>query len=53
MSRVENDFFEQLEKKGIKVSSSQREQINNRLKNILNYQPRVGVFGKTGVGKSS
>lgn len=47
------DFFNELEKKGIKVSGQQREQINKRLSEILSYEPRIGVFGKTGVGKSS
>ena len=37
----------------INVSPEQREQINNRISKIINYEPRVGVFGKTGVGKSS
>lgn len=49
----ENDFFLQLEKNGIKVSKEQREQINTRLQSILNYEPSIGIFGKTGVGKSS
>ena len=47
------NFFEELEKGGIKVSGEQREQIKNRLSKILSYEPRIGVFGKTGVGKSS
>lgn len=53
MDSTRMDFFNELEKKGIKVSAQQREQINRRLSKILNYEPRVGVFGKTGVGKSS
>ena len=47
------DFFDKLQKEGINVSPEQREQINNRISKIINYEPRVGVFGKTGVGKSS
>ena len=47
------DFFNELEKKGVKISEQQREQINSRLSKILDYEPRIGVFGKTGVGKSS
>ncbi len=50
---VNQDFFERLEKGGIHVSSEQRAQINERLSKIINYEPRIGVFGKTGVGKSS
>lgn len=53
MNSVNQDFFDQLEKEGIQVSPEQREQINNRLSKIVNYEPRIGVFGKTGVGKSS
>lgn len=53
MGTTNQDFFDELEKKGIHVSSEQKEQINRRLSQILNYEPRIGVFGKTGVGKSS
>ncbi len=53
MDNKRMDFFNELEKKGIKVSGQQREQINRRLSQILEYEPRIGVFGKTGVGKSS
>lgn len=50
---IEDDFFSKLEKGGVHVTDTQREQINSRLQNILNYEPRVGIFGKTGAGKSS
>ncbi len=53
MDSTKLNFFDELEKKGIKISEQQREQINRRLSKILNYEPRIGVFGKTGVGKSS
>lgn len=53
MGSANQDFFDKLEQAGIKVSKEQREQINNRLTKIINYEPRIGVFGKTGVGKSS
>lgn len=53
MNNVNNDFFEKLEKDGVKITSEQKKQINERLSKIINYVPRVGVFGKTGVGKSS
>lgn len=39
--------------KGVKVSPEQKKQINTKLSEILNYEPRIGVFGKTGVRKSS
>lgn len=53
MDNKRMDFFNELEKRGIKVSGQQREQINRQLSQILEYEPRIGVFGKTGVGKSS
>lgn len=51
--RVNDDFFKKLEEDGVSLTEIQREQINLRLKNVLNYQPTIGIFGKTGVGKSS
>lgn len=53
MANANDTFFNQLEKNGVHISEEQRRQINSRLQNILNYEPRVGIFGKTGVGKSS
>lgn len=50
---VNSDFFDKLENEGITVTKEQREQINRKLSTILNYEPKIGVFGKTGVGKSS
>lgn len=48
-----DDLFSSLEKSGKKIDEKQKEQIKNRLDNILQYEPRIGIFGKTGVGKSS
>lgn len=50
---VYDDFFDRLKAEGVEVTEEQKASINNRLNKILNYEPRVGVFGKTGVGKSS
>jgi small GTP-binding protein len=48
------EFFERLEQKsGIKISKEQREAIRARLTAITTYEPTIGVFGKTGAGKSS
>jgi len=48
------DFLDQLEEKtGVKISLDQRNAIKDRLGAIISYKPKVGVFGKTGVGKSS
>lgn len=48
-----NDFFDELEKNGIHVTDEQKIQINKRINSILTYEPKIGIFGKTGVGKSS
>lgn len=53
MKNVNDEFFKKLEDEGVKVTEEQKKQINDRLSNILNYEPRIGIFGKTGVGKSS
>lgn len=50
---MNKNFFEELEKKGIKVDSKQKAEIKKRLDNVINYVPRIGIMGKTGVGKSS
>lgn len=49
----ENNFFEVLEKNGVSVNEEQKKQIVEKINNMLNYEPKVGIFGKTGVGKSS
>jgi small GTP-binding protein len=46
-------IFDALEKKGVVVDEKYRSSIERRLNDVLSYQPRVGVFGKTGAGKSS
>lgn len=47
------NIFESLEKQGVVIEPAYRESIEKRLNSIMSYQPRVGVFGKTGAGKSS
>jgi small GTP-binding protein len=44
----ENEFFDRL---GVPVEK--REAIRAKLNEKLSYEPKIGVFGKTGVGKSS
>lgn len=46
-------MFENLSREGIQTTEEQRKNINRRINEVLNYEPKVGVFGKTGVGKSS
>jgi len=47
------DLFEQLERQGIKFPGQYRSRIQQRINDMLNYEPRIGVLGKTGAGKSS
>lgn len=49
----ENDFFKELKKRGISITPQQEKQIKVRINSMLSYRPKIGVFGKTGVGKSS
>lgn len=46
-------WFDELERRGVPLSETQRQKINEKMREILSYEPRVGIFGKTGVGKSS
>jgi len=46
-------FFEELEKKGVSITPEQKKTIEERFTNSLQYEPVIGLFGKTGVGKSS
>jgi len=48
-----DDFFSALEQGGVKIPLEQKEAIEKRFVTALTYQPQIGVFGKTGVGKSS
>lgn len=48
-----NDLFKDLENSGIQMTDEQKRKISNKLDEVLNYEPKVAVFGKTGVGKSS
>lgn len=47
------DLFETLESAGVKITAEYKSTITNKINQILNYEPKVGVFGKTGAGKSS
>ena len=49
----QKNFFEELERNGVSIDEKQKRQINDRISGILSYEPKVGIFGKTGVGKSS
>lgn len=53
MQKKNFNLFENLEKSGINVNDEQKRKIINHINEILSYQPKVGVLGKTGAGKSS
>lgn len=48
-----SDIFEGLKSSGRKVDDYKKERIIKTLDEITSYHPRIGVFGKAGVGKSS
>lgn len=48
-----DNLFATFEKKGYTFNKSQKEKIIENIKRITSYKPKVGIFGKTGVGKSS
>lgn len=47
------ELFATLESQGIHVSPEYRQKIQTRINGVLTYEPTIGVFGKTGAGKSS
>ena len=49
----EQDLFAKMAERGIQTTLEQQQNIKRRINEVLNYEPKVGVFGKTGVGKSS
>jgi len=48
-----NDLFDAMARQGIELTGEQMERIRRRIAQIFSYEPRIGIFGKTGVGKSS
>lgn len=46
-------FIERLSADGTSVTSAQVRKLRVQLNRMVDYQPKVGVFGKTGAGKSS
>ena len=49
----EMTWFEALEAQGIFIPEKQKEEICRKVNELLEYQPAIGLFGKTGAGKSS
>jgi len=46
-------LFDTLAAHGIPVSDEYKKKIHSKINQVVNYEPLVGVFGKTGAGKSS
>lgn len=51
--KAEAQIFSRLEEKGVAIPEDLKKSIQRRIHEISSYVPKVGVFGKTGVGKSS
>lgn len=45
--------FNTLEKEGVNITSEDKDKIEERLNQVCNYEPKVSIFGKCGVGKSN
>ena len=52
-SLPEKTWFEVLESQGISIPDKQKQEICRKVNELLEYQPAIGLFGKTGAGKSS
>lgn len=50
---LDRSLLKVLEKCGLLLTEKQGQEISEKVDRIFNYKPMVGVFGKTGVGKSS
>lgn len=51
--KTEAQFFSTIEKNGFKIPDALKASIQSRIRELGSYTPKIGVFGKTGVGKSS
>lgn len=50
---MNNEYFDNLESIGLKFTEEQKVRIVQKLNERLSYSATIGVFGKTGAGKSS
>lgn len=48
----ETEILEEIDKLGVKLDEEQRKKIGEKIREIRNFVPKIGVFGKTGAGKS-
>lgn len=46
-------LFETLRNAGVQITPEQQSRISAKILSVINYEPRIGFFGKTGAGKSS
>ena len=49
----EKTWFDALEASGLRITEKQKQDISEKINDMLEYQPAIGLFGKTGAGKSS
>lgn len=49
----EHDFFNEFSERGIAISDEQKRRIQEKINSVLSYEPRIGIFSKSGAGKSS
>lgn len=49
MSEMYNadNLFEQLSKNGVEIDEQKKRLIQDKISRMLNYEPRIGIFGKT------
>lgn len=47
------DFFSTLESLGVNINQDHKNKIECRINDVVSYEPKIGIFGKTGAGKSS
>lgn len=52
-SDTASNWFDALEQCGLQLTEKQKQEISEKINNILGYEPMIGIFGKTGAGKSS
>lgn len=50
---IAGDFFTHMAEQGLAATPAQIRKISEKISSTMGYEPKVGVFGKTGVGKSS
>lgn len=53
MHKKDINFFDSMEELGLNIDDQEKRKIINRINEILSYQPKIGIMGKTGAGKSS